>query len=207
MAQPWETELAKINRRTGTDPTGPIPTKNILAALRGSGMSDEKIAEILAGFMVTVDVKPADADTPHVVTDELVTQVLSQLITNIRDKRTHQKVTDMWATMDPNVKNEVLKRIHAMKPARVDLGFDAMVSKMRKLQPTGKPLPADYETKIMKDIPQGRFNKDWSMNTADAIYKLHGKGYNVKTLHDAWMKTNAVGRKQKSIQEMDISDS
>lgn len=116
MAEAWEKKLADLNKKTpGFKPgLSPVPVQNILTAFRESGMSEDKIAELLAGFMATVDVKPADAETPAPVSTTLTMAEILQLI---QDPTKHADLVAKWKKLSPEQQAELKAQIDALKPA------------------------------------------------------------------------------------------
>lgn len=93
----------------------------------------------------------------------------------------------------------------ATRPAQsqVNQAYQATTQKMRQLvpNPRARILPTKFQQDVKKDLPNVRYNKDWSINVANRILKYHDAGYNVADLHKTWMAQHALGKQQKTIAE------
>lgn len=113
MNDSWIKQLARINKQTGTDPKGAIPVKNIMAAFKAAGMSDEEQAQILSGFMAATDIKPAGV-TPAPAPTSLT---LAQIVQMIQEPSKHANLVAQWNLLTPDQQAELKAQILALKPA------------------------------------------------------------------------------------------
>jgi DNA-binding transcriptional MerR regulator len=129
MAEAWETKLANLNKKTPGFMPGesPVPVKNILKAFRDSGMSEEKIAEILSGFMATVDVKPADAEAP---TPAPATLTLDQIVKMMQDPSKHADIVAQFKKLTPEQQAELKAQVLKLKPVETAPAPDVDTQKL-----------------------------------------------------------------------------
>ena len=83
----------------------------------------------------------------------------------------------------------------------INQAYGRVVGAMRNVQSGTKPLPKTMIDSITKDIQNGRFNKDWAIQTGSKIVSLAQKGYDVSELKKSWDSVTAIGRKQGTVQE------
>ncbi len=118
MNNAWIKKLAEINKRTGVEPGSPVPVKNILQAFKDAGVSEDEQAKILAGFMATVDVKPADAATPaEPAAAPATTLTMAEILQLIQDPTKHADLVAKWKKLSPEQQAELKAQIDALKPA------------------------------------------------------------------------------------------
>ena len=113
MSDVWISKLAGINKATGfvPGPNSPVPTKNILAAFKEAGLSIEKQAQILSGFMATVDVNPAEPAAPTAPS-----LTLKQMVDMVKDPSKHAELVAQWKAMPEDARNALKAQLMAIKP-------------------------------------------------------------------------------------------
>jgi len=118
MTDAWMSKLAKINQATGVEPGTPVPVKNILQAFEDVGISEEDQAKILAGFMATVDVKPADVKAASFAPAAAPAKLtLAQIVDMARDPSKAEQLKTAMAALSDADKQALMPQIQALKPA------------------------------------------------------------------------------------------
>jgi hypothetical protein len=115
MTDKWITKIAEINQRTGVEPDSPVPVDNITQAFKLAGISEEDQAKILAGFMATVDVKPADVAPAAPPAPTKLT--LAQIMDMAGDPSKAEQLKAAIAALSDADKQALIPQVQALKPA------------------------------------------------------------------------------------------
>jgi hypothetical protein len=115
MSDAWISKIAEINQKTGVEPDSPVPVANIMQAFEAAGISKEDQAKILAGFMATVDVKPADVAPAAPPAPTKLT--LAQIMDMAGDPSKAEQLKAAIAALSDADKQALIPQVQALKPA------------------------------------------------------------------------------------------
>jgi hypothetical protein len=117
MSDAWISKIAEINQRTGVEPNSPVPVDNITQAFTDAGISEEDQAKILAGFMATVDVKPADVKATSAAVAAPAKLTLAQIMDMAGDPSKAEQLKAAMAALSDADKQALIPQVQALKPA------------------------------------------------------------------------------------------
>lgn len=130
MNDEWISKLKDIHEKKGWIHGQPVETEDILQAFKDAGMTEEEQAELLAGFMAAVDVKPADvapaaepAPAPTILT-------LAQIIDMVRDPSRMEELKAALAAMPADKKQELMAQVQSLTPSDAPKPEDVATQKL-----------------------------------------------------------------------------